>query len=173
MIFIGIANFVHWEVFLAFTHILYRKHYEVEAYGMFKVLTYGLISLFTIAHAKFMVTTEHAERLVITRHLQIAGYVPFILAWLLQDYTLGIVLASFASLIQAFALIYGECTVLGFFKAIPQEMITTYSQGKMIAELIGLVAVASGPRAMPYAFILFFLVAPYYWSFIWIDERRK
>ena len=46
--------------------------------------------------------------------------------------------------VQSFGLIYGECTVLGFFKAIPQELIPSYAIGKNTAEIIGLIAWASG-----------------------------
>ena len=52
-------------------------------------------------------------------------------------------IASVGVIILTFATIYGQLTVLGYFKNIPQELIIWYMLGRQASDLIGILASVS------------------------------
>ena len=176
MFFIGVANHVHWEVMLSFTGFLFKTHGEIEAYTVFKVINYGFVTLATVANARNMLIIQHVQRVDVTAKMFICSYPFFIAAYIFARMRFSMTLATIAVIIQSFAFVYGQCAILGYFKGIPQELIPSYVLGRMIADIIGVLARLTMQNftidAIKYYFILGFMICPYLDSFKWIDKNR-
>jgi len=89
----------------------------------------------------------------------------------------GCNLATLALIIFAFCKAVGEATLVGYMKALPQELIATYGMGTGLSD-----AIATGVMMMGinfgmtwcYGFAVFgvFLVPGFYLTFLWFEERR-
>ena len=99
MFFIGIANHVHWEVMLSFTGFLFRQHGEIEAYVLFKVVNYALVTLATFANASNMLRIKHVERIDVVCKMFVCSYVLFIPAYILNRHDYSRTLAQLAVVI--------------------------------------------------------------------------
>ena len=86
---------------------------------------------------------------------------------------------SIACGFNAFATAIGESTIIGYIKAVPQEMFTMYTMGKAIgmffetATLLILMMFGLHVVVFVIPFTLFLLPFIYYSSFMWIEVNRK
>ena len=90
---------------------------------------------------------------------------------------LGCNLATCSLVSFMFAKAVGEATLVGYLKALPQELIATYGMGTglsdCIATLVMMMAINFGMTWSYYfTFICICLIAPFYLTFLWFEERR-
>ena len=76
--------------------------------------------LATFANARNMLTIEHIGRFQVSKHLFVCSYLMFGAAFVLSNYEVCMKIAAFGMMILTFATIYGQLTVLGYYKSIPQ-----------------------------------------------------
>ena len=138
MLFIGFATNVHFEVMLGLTDYLFHSYGEIESFLKFEIIIYGFITLATIANARNMLTVEHLDRFRVSKYLFVCSYFFFIAAFALSRYEICMNIASLGVVILTFATIYGQLTVLGYFKCIPQDLIAWYMLGKSLADIFGI-----------------------------------
>ena len=89
----------------------------------------------------------------------------------------GCNLATIALVLFAFCKAVGEATLVGYMKALPQELIATYGMGTGLSD-----ALATGVMMMginfgmtwTYGFAAFgvCLIPGFYLTFLWFEERR-
>ena len=143
MFMIGFSTHVHWEVMLGLTHYLFTWHSEIESFMTLKVINYGFVVLATFANARHMLTIEHMGRFQVSKYLFVNSYIFFVVAFIFSGYRFCMNIASVGLIILTFATIYGQLTVLGYQKNIPQELIIWYMLGRQAADLIGMLASVS------------------------------
>ena len=176
MFFIGIANHVHWECMLSFTGFLFRQHGQVDMYIKFKVINYALVTLATVANAKYMLKSQHVERIDVACKMFISSYLFWIVAYFLCRHQISMTIVCIGVVIQSFAMIYGQCAILGYFKCIPQELIPSYMLGKQLSDIVGVLARMSMQEfsidAIRFYFLLGLMIYPQYTFFKWIESHR-
>ena len=129
MFLIGFATNVHFEVMLGFTGYLFSAYGCIESFLTFKIINYGFVILATFENARDMLTIEHLGRFEVAKHLFVCSYFCFIIAFFFSRYEFCMNVSAMGVVILTFATIYGQLTVLGYFKCIPQELIVWYMLG--------------------------------------------
>ena len=89
------------------------------------------------------------------------------------DESVGIPAASISTLIFSASRAIGESTVVGYVKAVPQELICTYGTGTGLGDLFQtlttLMILNYGLESMEYTMILAFLILPYFFFFLYFE----
>ena len=174
MFIIGFVTNVHWEVMIGLTQYLYSVYGCIESFLTFKLIIYGFLVLATIQNARGMLTIEHLGRFEVAKHLFVCSYLFFIVAFIFSQYEFCMNVAAMGMVILTFATIYGQLTVLGYFKCIPQELIVWYMIGSSASSIIGLVAEEAphtqyGQKLFAPFFLFYFLLDLNFQSFKWIE----
>ena len=86
--------------------------------------------------------------------------------------------ATIACIIFMFCRATGEATIVGFMKALPQELIATYGTGTGLSDCIAtgviLTMINFGVQWSYYFVFLFLCLVPVYFNcFIWFEEVRQ
>lgn len=89
---------------------------------------------------------------------------------------IGIPCASFSAILFQSAKTIGESTIVGYIKAIPQELICTFGTGTGIGDLFNtlttLAIVHYGIEAADYSLFFSFLLIPYFMCFTYFENAR-
>lgn len=91
------------------------------------------------------------------------------MAILFPNESVGIPCASLAALIFQASRAVGEATIVGYIKAIPQELVPAFGTGTGLGDgfqtITSLAILHFGMDSMNYALLLAFLVMPYFFFF--------
>ena len=98
------------------------------------------------------------------------------MAILWPNESIGIPCASLAALLMQASRAIGEATVVGYIKAIPQELVPAFGTGTGLGDgfqtLTTLAILHFGIQSMNYALGLAFLVLPYFFFFTYFEHAR-
>ena len=177
MLLIGFSTNVHMELMLNLTEYLFMNYKRIESFRVFEIISSGFVVLATIANAHNMLTIEHIGRFKVSKHLFVWSYLIFAVAFVLSSFKVCLDIASLGMVIITFATIYGELTVLGYQKLIPQKLIASYMLGKEAAKFFGIFAgmstkIGYGQKLFIPFFLCYLLIDPSFRSFQWIDTMR-
>ena len=109
---------------------------------------------------------------------QLAAYLFLIIAMVSGNEDIGIPCATIACIIYMFAKSIGEATIVGFLKALPQELIATYGTGTGLSDCLATGIMMSMVNfgiawSYYYCFMALCMVPVYFLTFLWFENVRQ
>ena len=176
MVCIGFINNVGFGVMIAFLTQLSNKFDRNLQCAQFIVAVQAMPILARMFNANYLIQTPHDLRLFYVSLCQIIAYCILYAAVMFPTESVGIPCASFAALIFQASRAIGEATVVGYIKAIPQELVPMFGTGTGLGDgfqtITTLAILHYGIGAMNYALCLVFLVLPYFFFFTYFEHAR-
>ena len=104
------------------------------------------------------------------------GYALMACAIVYPDESIGIPTASMSALLFQASRSIGESTIVGYIKAIPQELVCTFGTGTGLGDIFQtictLAIVHYGLSSMNYFILLAFSLLPYFMFFTYMEQAR-
>lgn len=134
MLLLGLGNSVGFGIMIAYLNLLSAKFDRSLQFTQFVVFINAIPIIGRFINATFLITKVHYIRIFHVMLAQIAAYIFLITAMVSADEDIGIPCATAACVIFMFAKSIGEATIVGFMKALPQELIATYGTGTGLSD---------------------------------------
>ena len=131
---LGLGNSFAFGIMLAYLNLLSAKFDRSLQYVQFVVFIQAVPIVARFLNATFFIRTAHYIRLFNVVIMQLISYFLLIISMIFFDEDIGILTATAATVIFAFAKVIGEATIVGFLKALPQELIATYGMGTGLSD---------------------------------------
>ena len=169
MLLLGFINNVGLGVMLAFLGQLSSNYDRNLQFAQFTVAVMAVPILARFLNAYFFIQTLHDIRVFLVACFFIVSYIFLTFAFIFPDEQIGIPFASLAVIIYSFARSIGESTIVGYIKAIPQELVCTFGTGTGMSDcfqsLTTLIILHFGMDSVNYALFLAVLIVPYFMFF--------
>ena len=124
-------------------------------------------------NANYLIQTPHDLRLFYVSMFQVIAYCFLSIAVMFPNESVGIPCASLAALIFQGSRAIGEATIMGYIKAIPQELVPMFGTGTGLGDAFQTVTTLAilhyGMSSMNYALCFSFLVLPYFFWFTYFE----
>ena len=176
MFFVGCVLDIGLGMMVAFTSQLSSNHGRNFHFAMFTVFLQAVPILGRILNAVFLIKIPHDQRLLSVCFLFVISFGILSVAtfYSINEWSLGFALA--ACLLHTFAKSIGEATVVGYIKAIPQELVVSFSTGTGVSSFFQtfttLILMEFGIGRFAYFLLIAVLIFPLYTCFMWIETQR-
>jgi CLN3 protein len=177
MFFIGFINNASIGVMLMYTSSLSAEMDRNLEFAMYVVFLQAVPIIANIINSLWFINTSHESRLIVASICFICSYI--LIAFSIndrQDEDMSLPFAIAACLVNQLGRSIGEATVLGYMKALPQELIVAFGTGQGTGSFfnlfIGLILAELSIWKHTSFLILAVLVIPYFHFFAWIEDQR-
>jgi len=127
-------------------------------------------------NSTYLIQIEHSRRIVLVTWLFLATYALLGLVIYFQEYEFAFFLGFITCMVHQFSRAIGEAVIVGYLKAVPQELIIPFSSGTGVASFFSILTTLLlnefGFANSPYCLLFVILTLPYYLSFQWIEAYR-
>ena len=79
-----------------------------------------------LVNARFFMRTSHMSRVALSALLMVASYATFAYSFYYED----LMMAYVCCVLGVAASTIGEASIMGYFKAVPQELLMTFTSGQ-------------------------------------------
>ena len=136
MLLLGIGNSVGWGVMIAYLQLLSAKFDRTLQFTRFVVFVQAVPIIGRCLNATYWITIPHYIRMFYVVCFQCVSYGLLITTMIIPTETYGCNVATIAVTLFTFARVVGEATIVGYMKALPQELIATYGLGTGISDML-------------------------------------
>ena len=178
MLMLGIGNSVGYGVMIAYLQMISAKNDRTLQFTQFVVFIQAVPIIGRFINATFLIKKVHYLRIFQVMIGQLFAYLLLIIAMIAGSSPIAMPLATSACIIFMFCRAIGESTIVGFMKALPQELIATYGTGTGLSDcfatgvMLTMVNFGIG-WSYYFLFVSLCLVPVYFNCFIWFESVRQ
>ena len=176
MLCVGWFNNMGYGIMLAFLYQLSSDFDRNLQVAQFMVAVQAVPILARMYNANYLIQTPHDLRLFYVCLFQALAYALLACAMVYPTESIGIPCASLAAIIFQASRSIGEATIVGYIKAIPQELICTFGTGMglgdMFQTLCQMAIVHFGMSCMQYFIFMSLSLVPYFCFFMYFERAR-
>lgn len=134
MLLLGFGNSCGYGIMITYLLMLSSKFDRNLQYVQFVVFIQAVPIIGRFLNATYFIQTAHYIRLFNVIIMQVVAYLLLIVSMVCFDEDVGMLSATAACVLFAFARAIGEATIVGYLKALPQELIATYGMGSGLSD---------------------------------------